>query len=657
MKLSILFIIIIFLSLNGFSRNEDSLLYNSEFEKTTFEAFDKDSAIDPLRFFCSIDYSDGSYKEMSSKIDEMVNEMKSSGIERKSLKKKIRIIYEKVHSTLFKKYQENIAFNEILKSGTYNCVTATAVYASVLNRFNIEYDIMEKPNHVYIIVTQDEANIIMESTNPSSGIVSYDEKFKKTYVKYLNDVKIISEDEYVNNSINELFKANFYNDDTINITQLAGLHYYNKGLKLIEKELFEKSSSTLNKAYILYKTNTKILYTYNVSLSLYLDEQSSTENYQASTIAKLLRLNYDNENMKSKIESSFSYILSNNNLNKSNIEKSKSFYYEFLNYFTEDTLDIENFKFTFHLTSSYYYHVDGKYDISMEYADSAYTINPLNMKAKGLIHDNFAKTLYKFSQTEDEEQIDIILDDFRKYPFMMEYPQFKDVYFVMLFVKSGLAYEENEVDLGHQLLMDCETEYRRMGTPIIIPEAYESTFEELSHYYSTHKGLDSLDQIFARWHKLMPDYKFLITEPKNVRKRKHNTVNYVPTYNTEKVVTDEKKAKLYKAEEYKKLFKKTFTGSWESKEYRLAGTKNIIKGKTVKLVSKKGGYFNYIVKGKIIRGKWSIRPKSKLLYLIPDSKDKYYMFRIIKLTEDKIELKYYEDRKISNEILIFYKCK
>lgn len=33
------------------------------------------------------------------------------------------------------------------------------------------------------------------------------------------------------------------------------------------------------------------------------------------------------------------------------------------------------------------------------------------------------------------------------------------------------------------------------------------------------------------------------------------------------------------------------------------------------------------------------------------------MFRIIKITNDKLELKYYEDGKIANEIMIFYRSK
>ncbi|MNV26865.1 hypothetical protein D3C71_1179920 [compost metagenome] len=76
---------------------------------------------------------------VKQELDAFISEVKSSGIMRLSKVKLMKELHRKVHSRFLNRYQYVCPFPQIFESGKYNCVSATALFALILEELNIPY--------------------------------------------------------------------------------------------------------------------------------------------------------------------------------------------------------------------------------------------------------------------------------------------------------------------------------------------------------------------------------------------------------------------------------------------------------------------------------------------------------------------------------------
>ncbi|WP_157243521.1 hypothetical protein [Algoriphagus resistens] len=166
----------------------------------------------------------------------------------------LRQIFEKSHQQLFKTYQQHSTFNAMLDEGKYDCVSASAALALLLDRYDFDYKVVETDYHVFIVVSIEGKDIILESTLPIGGmitapseVVSYLEGYNvgdsvqlKSFSQRLGAPKVDLSD-------NAIFRK-------VNLTQLAGLQYYNDAISHFNEQSFEKATSQLTKALKLYNS-------------------------------------------------------------------------------------------------------------------------------------------------------------------------------------------------------------------------------------------------------------------------------------------------------------------------------------------------------------------------------------------------------------------
>ena len=285
--LIVLFLFVIHFS-QGFSisLNKDSLVnpqeivFQTEIEKSTFLRYIDDSTSDNFLKTVLLTASQTSMDEMaasSKKLNDFALQMKNERIDAMKEKKKIKFIYDKVHSTFLKLYVNPVYFSSIFKDGTYNCVTASALFAYVFDELHIPYVIMESSDHVFLLTYPKTLNISVETTNPISGSYSYNSKMQETYVNYLKSNKIISEEESKQKSVSELFKSYFFHENSINEKRLAGLQYYNGGIEKMTTGKFAEAYSQFEKAYALYPSKKMTFFSF-----LCLAELISQANYSDS---------------------------------------------------------------------------------------------------------------------------------------------------------------------------------------------------------------------------------------------------------------------------------------------------------------------------------------------------------------------------------------
>jgi hypothetical protein len=179
----------------------------------------------------------------------------------------LRILFQKTHQKLLKKYKQHSTFNSMLSEGKYDCVSGSAAIGLLLQRYGYTFEIVETDYHVFIVVNLDGKNIVLESTLPVGGMIttpSEVEKYLDSYkptefasLKSLNQGLAGPDIDYSDNSI---FRK-------VNLRQLAGLQYYNDAIVHFNSQAFGQAVEQLSKAYLLY-TSERILGLRELSVDL-----------------------------------------------------------------------------------------------------------------------------------------------------------------------------------------------------------------------------------------------------------------------------------------------------------------------------------------------------------------------------------------------------
>ncbi len=258
MARAVLIGLLLLIECSVFAAEPDSLVYwnelefTSPFEKEAFDLFLKKKDEDFLRVFLANDPTGtDDLPKFQRKTQLLLDEIRSSGNLEKKNSKKIKYIYDLVHKKFFTQYEANNTFYEIIQTGKYNCVTATALYAWFFEKLGIPYIIKEEPTHVYLVAYPDTDNIMVESTTPLMGFYVFNTDFKANYVTNLKQQKIIGPDE-ITSTTDVLFNKYYFGSGSISLTQLVGIHYMNDGLYRREREDHAGAYEQFKKAYFYY---------------------------------------------------------------------------------------------------------------------------------------------------------------------------------------------------------------------------------------------------------------------------------------------------------------------------------------------------------------------------------------------------------------------
>lgn len=174
--------------------------------------------------------------------------------DKKKPDKQLKAVYDQVHATFLRKYEIICRFPEIFSTGAYNCVTATALYALTFDKLGIPYTIQEKPTHVFLVAYPNQHNILVETTTPIAGYMTFDARYKESFVTTLKNQKLIGAAEIESTGIEALFNKYYFQNETIDLPQLVGIHYLNDALFFADVKDYDHALHQAQKAYLLYPT-------------------------------------------------------------------------------------------------------------------------------------------------------------------------------------------------------------------------------------------------------------------------------------------------------------------------------------------------------------------------------------------------------------------
>jgi hypothetical protein len=164
--------------------------------------------------------------------------------------KKIRKIYQKTSSTFFQQYKGFSSFADLIEKGEFDCLSATMLYAFVLDSLGYQCQAIEMPNHVYLSVhLSNGKEWIIETTLPKKGL--YTTFADVARIKKFYQTRVI---QYQILEGNEFLKSKFKNSihHPVGLNQLVGLQFYNKAIQHFNQQNYKAALKELMKANQLY---------------------------------------------------------------------------------------------------------------------------------------------------------------------------------------------------------------------------------------------------------------------------------------------------------------------------------------------------------------------------------------------------------------------
>lgn len=161
MIVRILLLLLLGFGVNAQNVSINDLSFENDFEEQKIREFKDNNDYLAVLIGSSGRGSNEILKKAEAQLDELYQSLNPEKLKKKSAKKKIKKIFKAVQNDLLVRYSLENQLVEIFENGRYNCVSATAIYALILEKFAIQYRITQEPEHVYLTAIFEDLNIVM----------------------------------------------------------------------------------------------------------------------------------------------------------------------------------------------------------------------------------------------------------------------------------------------------------------------------------------------------------------------------------------------------------------------------------------------------------------------------------------------------------------
>lgn len=229
------------------------LKYHSEFEARSFQQFAQSRA-DTFNLLMAIDegITDEEAREAERsynlELSNLIHEKKGSN----KIKRQIRKTSLLFHDQFLKEYDEHASYPVLFETGRFNCASASMLYSQALDRMEIPYKVMVSSNHVYLVANPGKKSVVIETTKPSHKNEIVADDFKHMYVNYMRENNLITEADYENKSVEEIFEESYDQVMEANFLSLPGIQYYNIAFDKLHEGASEEAFELAKKAYYYF---------------------------------------------------------------------------------------------------------------------------------------------------------------------------------------------------------------------------------------------------------------------------------------------------------------------------------------------------------------------------------------------------------------------
>ncbi len=155
----------------------------------------------------------------------------------------LRHLFYYVHRKHLKRFSKYSLFADVMKNGTYDCVSGTALYALLLEGLNIPYEIWEMDYHAYLTLKVEGKTIVFEATDPVHGFIAQPEQIEEHLNLYKSAARAFKEAHGQKEAL--IHRA-------VTLKQLAGLQFYNRAIKALLDQRAEVARQFAQQALTYY---------------------------------------------------------------------------------------------------------------------------------------------------------------------------------------------------------------------------------------------------------------------------------------------------------------------------------------------------------------------------------------------------------------------
>jgi tetratricopeptide (TPR) repeat protein len=479
----------------------NELVFASPYEATTFQNHFKKGYTNFVElFFANSPTATQDAKNFEERFNSTLGEIEKSDAFKKKNDKKIKYIYQLVHNQFLAKYEEENRFYEISRNGNYNCVTATALYALFFEKLNIPYTIKEKPTHVYLVAYPNTENILMETTTPVFGFLTFDNTYKSSFVNNLKSQKIIGSSELSNSSIDELFNKYYFGSENINLTQLVGIHYLNDGLFKQDHNDLAGAYEQIQKGYLYYpNVRSEYLLLHFTAANLEIPNLDPLQ--KATLIGRISRLKEKGVTID-MIKGEF-YNLTQTVLFKNN---DKLLYKKCFEAITSNVTDKEllsELNFIYYYENGRVFYNQGNYVRAKPFFAKSMEIQPNNVDLSGIFVSCLGQSL------RNERKTSVVLDSLEYYknrfPSLTENNNFISMIAMIYAAEFGKSFQKGDEKRGEKYQKLFEDFYNQQSITILNPQAVGQAYSEACVYYFKKGNKTKAKQYLQRGLEIVPD--------------------------------------------------------------------------------------------------------------------------------------------------------
>lgn len=160
--------------------------------------------------------------------------------------RKARALFRHLHRDVLKQYIIEAPFGDLLRRGTYNCVSGTLLFALAAARHDIPAEVHLTPDHMYAVVRQGNRQVRVEMTDPRRGFAFKEDH--KAVVRHLLAAKIVTPEDVEARGTQALYRELIEQARRGDEADFLYVTYYNQGVFAYVDDEPERALTAFGKA-------------------------------------------------------------------------------------------------------------------------------------------------------------------------------------------------------------------------------------------------------------------------------------------------------------------------------------------------------------------------------------------------------------------------
>ncbi|GGH14543.1 hypothetical protein FAZ19_07365 [Sphingobacterium alkalisoli] len=403
------------------------ITYHSKAEEKQFEHLE--GSAQNLKLILLTDLDEHVAEAEIAKLDRFIAGLGWSQTNNQKPNKKLKHLFKQVHNAYLRKYDGRSSTSKMFTDGSYQCVSASILYAYIFEKLGIPYEIKEQPTHVYVVAFPQLQNILIETTDPMVGVYIADTKAQAKYVQSLVKNKYL-EQEYVNKvGVEKAFNEFMYGKTNISFKELVGLAFYNLGIFAAEDENPEMAYSNFYKTNKLYPAKKHEFLQYDILTTL--ANESKLEKLDDWDALIILANNTDREDNKMLLKHRFSVQVNNDLIISRKREQIQEIHKHIKSSLT-DTALMKVLDNNYYFESARSYTLSAEYEKALPLLEEILATNTDSPFAQSMLLNSIHQTVLQSSPTA--ESIEKLNNWILKYPELRADPNIQ--HYIVFYYRS-----------------------------------------------------------------------------------------------------------------------------------------------------------------------------------------------------------------------------